>query len=199
MNITLAALAACGGAIAYWIIAAMAAHRRRLIIGPLPPALLALVAAGSAVAAMSGAHMVEILALAGVIVGGWVDARTGFIFDPITAMLLAASFGLRLIDGAALAGTYGAVAIGASLTLLYTATGGRGLGLGDVKFGAAAAMALGVVSGFVAIGIAFVLGAAFAVALLATKRATRASAIRFGPFIAAGTFAAVILPRALLP
>lgn len=55
-------------------------------------------------------------------------------------------------------------------------------------------MALGVASGFAAIGLAFVFGGAYGIWLLVTRRAGAGASIRFGPFIAAGTFAALLVP-----
>ena len=71
----------------------------------------------------------------------------------------------------------------------------RGIGLGDVKLrGAALGMALGLSGGLTAIALAFVFGGAYGVWLLATRRAQRGASIRFGPFIAAGTFATLLVP-----
>lgn len=194
MSSATAAIAGAGTAGAFWAIAANAARQRRLTVGPFPYALLPLTSACAALAANDNAQPAEIGALAGVAVAGWIDARTGFIFDRITALLMIIAFVLCACAGSALQALSGALAVGATLLLMHALTGGRGLGLGDVKLGTAVAMALGVASGFLAIGGAFVLGAAYGLWLLATKRAHAGSAIRFGPFIAAGTFIVVLSP-----
>ena len=63
-----------------------------------------------------------------------------------------------------------------------------------MKLGTAIGIGFGPVAGLVALGAAFVLGGAYASWLLATRRARRGDAIRFGPFLAAGTFLAALLP-----
>jgi leader peptidase (prepilin peptidase) / N-methyltransferase len=194
MNAWLAAPAAAACAAGYWSIGAAAARRRRMRIGSLPIALPAIVAVAAALAAATGAHAAAVAALAGVAVAGCVDARTGSIFDPLTATLLAASLALCGLDGTAASGACGALGVGTALFALHALTAGRGLGLGDVKLGAALGMALGVASGFAAIGLAFVFGGAYGVWLLVTRRARADASIRFGPFIAAGTFAALLVP-----
>jgi leader peptidase (prepilin peptidase)/N-methyltransferase len=194
MNALLAASAAAACAAGYWSIAAAAAKHRRVRIGKLPVARPAIVAVAAGLAAATGAHEAAIAALAGVAVAGCIDARTGSIFDPLTATLLATSLALCALDGTAASGTYGALGVGTALFALHTLTAGRGLGLGDVKLGAALGMALGVASGFAAIGLAFVFGGAYGIWLLVTRRAGAGASIRFGPFIAAGTFAALLVP-----
>jgi leader peptidase (prepilin peptidase)/N-methyltransferase len=190
-----AALGAAGGAVAtvaYWRIAADAAGRRGMTLGTLPPLLPVLAGAAAYATAMAGAPLAAVLAGAGASVAAVADARTGSIFDPLTAAMLGTSLVLAATAGAAIDAIYGAVAIGGTLLFLHAITGGRGLGLGDVKLGAATGMSLGHASGLTAIAVAFVFGGIFAVWLLATKRASAGSAIRFGPFIAAGTIVALL-------
>jgi prepilin signal peptidase PulO-like enzyme (type II secretory pathway) len=187
-------LAAGGGALpagALWGIAADAASRRRLTIGTLPLALPLLAAGAAAIAAVAGAHAAAVAACAGVAVAGWIDARTGSIFDPLTGSMMAASLAMCFIEGVACDGVLGAAAVGTALFLLHAVTKGRGLGFGDVKLGTALGMALGVSGGLTAIGLAFIFGGAYGTWLLISKRATAQSTIRFAPFIAAGTVAAI--------
>ena len=191
MNAALAATATAGATVMYWMIADDAALRRRMTIGSLPPSLAALAAC---VAAIGGISAPAVAATAGVAVAGLVDARTGSIYDPLTAAMLLASLVLAAISGSLLNGCYGAVAVGAALLGLHAISSGRGIGLGDVKLGAALGMALGLAGGFTAIALAFVFGGAYGAWLLATRRAQRHASIRFGPFIAAGTFATLLLP-----
>lgn len=135
-----------------------------------------------------------LIALAGALAAAAVDARTGYIPDRITratalgALLLAASC------GAAVHACGGAFAVGGALLALYLLTRGRGLGLGDVKLGTAIGAGLGPWAGIVALAAAFVAGGAYAAWLLATRRASRGDAIRFGPFLAAGAVAAMFAP-----
>jgi leader peptidase (prepilin peptidase)/N-methyltransferase len=199
MNVLLAAAGSAVSAVAFWGVASDAAGRRRVTIGTLPGRLPLLAGCAAALAAIAGAHAAAVAACAGVTVAAWVDARTGSIFDPLTVTVMAVSIALSGIEGVALDGVSGAAAVGAALLLIHVVTGGRGRGLGDVKLGATLGMALGVSSGLIAIGLAFIFGGAYGAWLLATRRAAPHSAIRFGPFIAAGTFTALALPLALRP
>ena len=133
------------------------------------------------------------MAGAGAGVAGVVDARTGTIFDPLTIALMLASFALGALNGSVTDGLCGAVALGGALFLLHAISCGRGLGLGDVKLGAALGMALGLSTGTIALALAFVFGGGYGAWLLASQHAHR-RANWFGPFIAAGTFAALLAP-----
>jgi prepilin signal peptidase PulO-like enzyme (type II secretory pathway) len=194
VNAAFAAMAAAAATVFYWTIAAEAAGRRRTTIGALPPLLPLVVAVVSALAALSGVHTPAIIAIAAAAVAGVVDARTGSIFDPLTATVLATSLALTALDGSVADGLAGAAAVGGALLFLHALSGGRGLGLGDVKLGAGLGMALGLPGGIAAIALAFIFGGAYGTWLLATKRASPGASIRFGPFIAAGTFAALLTP-----
>lgn len=136
-----------------------------------------------------------IVSLAGASAAALIDARTGFIPDRMTraTALCALLFAVR--DGASVAACGGAYAVGGALLALHLITRGRGMGLGDVKLGTAIGAGFGAAAGLVALGIAFVAGGAYASWLLATGRARRRDAIRFGPFLAAGTIAAALLPE----
>lgn len=123
---------------------------------------------------------------------GVVDARTGYIPDPLTAAMMVAALLVAALDRTLLDGLSGSVAVGGSLLLLHAVTGGRGLGLGDVKLGTALGMGLGLSMGLHATALAFVFGGSYGGWLLATKRAVLGTPIRFGPFIAAGAFVAAL-------
>jgi leader peptidase (prepilin peptidase) / N-methyltransferase len=132
-------------------------------------------------------------ACAGSVVAAVADARTGFIPDAITRTTGLAALALAAWSGGAAGACGGAYAVGGGLLLLHLLTGGRGLGLGDVKLGTAIGIGLGPAAGSLALGAAFVAGGAYAGWLLATRRARRGDALRFGPFLAAGTLAAMLL------
>ena len=192
-----AALAACGAVVAtilYWTIAAEAAGRRRRTIGTLPLLLPVLVGATAYAATAMGVPLPAVAASAGAAVAGVVDARTGAIFDWLTASMFLASAALGAVNGSLANGLYGAAAVGGALFVLHAISSARGLGLGDVKLGAALGMALGISSGLIAIALAFVFGGSYGAWLLATKRARAGTAVRFAPFIAAGTFVALFVP-----
>jgi prepilin signal peptidase PulO-like enzyme (type II secretory pathway) len=135
-------------------------------------------------------------ALCGTAAAAVTDARTGLIPDALTRTTALAALGCALANGVAPAACGGAYAVGGSLLVLHLLTRGRGLGLGDVKLGTAIGAGFGPVAGIVALGAAFVFGGAYASWLLLTRRARRGDAIRFGPFLAAGTVAAAFFPAA---
>jgi len=132
-------------------------------------------------------------AVCGALLGGAVDARTGYIPDRITAPAALAALGCSLVGGAGVASLCGALAAGGALLALYALTRGRGLGLGDVKLAAVIGLGFGPVAGIAAVGAAFVLGGAYATWLLASRRARRDDAMRFGPFLAGGALAVALV------
>lgn len=133
-----------------------------------------------------------VAAVAGATVAGVVDARTGYIPDPLTAATMLASLLFAALERTFVDGLSGSVAVGGSLLALHALSGGRGLGLGDVKLGTALGMGLGLSDGLLATALAFVFGGLYGAWLLATRRAKLGTPVRFGPFIAAGTLAAVL-------
>lgn len=199
MNGFITAAGAAAATVVYWTIAADGAGRRRMTIGTLPPVLPVFVAATAYAAASLDVPLPAIAAGAGAAVAGVVDARTGSIFDRLTAAMLIASLTLATVTGSLAGGVYGAASVGGALFLLHAASSGHGLGLGDVKLGTALGMALGVTTGLTAIGLAFVFGGGYGTWLLISRRAGPGTAIRFGPFIAAGTVAALFAPRGMFP
>jgi prepilin signal peptidase PulO-like enzyme (type II secretory pathway) len=139
-----------------------------------------------------------VAALCGTLLAAAIDGRTGIIPDSVTRSTALAALTLAAVNGAAPAAASGACAVGGMLWALHLVSRGRGLGLGDVKLGIAIGAGLGPLAGAVAVGAAFVLGAAYAIALLATHRAHRGDAIAFGPFLAAGTLAVTLVPGGAL-
>jgi len=191
VNALLAASATAAATAFYWTIAADAAGRRRLSIGTLPPALPLIAAAA---AGLAGPAASAIPASAGAAVAGMVDARTGSIFDPLTATLFISALACAAVDGRLPDALDGCASVAGALFFLHALSGGRGLGLGDVKLGAGLGAALGMAAGISAVALAFVLGGIYGSWLLATKRARAGASIRFGPFLAAGTYAALLVP-----
>lgn len=111
------------------------------------------------------------------------------------------------VAGPADAGAFGipglrVLAGGAALWLFYFllhAVYPPGMGFGDVKLAGVLGMYLGFLGwGHVMAGTfaAFVLGGLWSLGLLAARRGTLQSAIPFGPFMLAGTAAAMLLPTA---
>jgi leader peptidase (prepilin peptidase)/N-methyltransferase len=137
-------------------------------------------------------------ALGGTLVAAVVDTRTGLIPDAVTRTTALAALGCAFVNGAAPLACGGAYAVGGALLALHLLTRERGIGLGDVKLGTAIGIGLGPAAGLVALGAAFVLGGAYASWLLLIRRARRGDALRFGPFLAAGTAAAAFYPPMVL-
>lgn len=135
-----------------------------------------------------------LVALGGTLVAACADARTGLIPDTITRTTALAALCCALAHGAAPIACGGAYAVGGALLALHLLTRGHGLGLGDVKLGTAIGVGFGPMAGILVLGAAFVLGGAYASWLLLTRRAQRGDAIRFGPFLAAGTAAVACFP-----
>lgn len=120
------------------------------------------------------------------------DAASGFVFDAVTIpaftmLLVAAGVNGRLASSIA-----GAASACGVIVAIYAATRGRGIGLGDAKLAACIGAALGVRASLCALGIAFVAGALCGVAALLFRRIDRRAEIRFAPYLAAGTIAAVL-------
>lgn len=132
-------------------------------------------------------------ALCGTCAAAVIDARTGFIPEWLTRLTTLLALGLAAASGAAPAACIGACVVGGALLALHLLSRGRGLGLGDVKLGAAIGAGFGATAGIAALGVAFVAGGAYAAWMLATRRARRRDAIPFGPFLAAGTLSAALL------
>lgn len=84
----------------------------------------------------------------------------------------------------------------AVIGVLWLGTGGRGMGLGDVKLaptlGATCAVA-GLGAAVVGLGLAFVLGGLLGIALLVAGKARRRTRIPFGPFLLAGALLGLLV------
>jgi leader peptidase (prepilin peptidase) / N-methyltransferase len=196
MTMIAAATAASLLAAAFWALARSAMARRELPLGTAPSLPFVLAAsAGAAVSCGEPSRALPALAaVCGSLVAAIADARTGAIPDPITLATASSALGLATAAGDVSRAVTGALASGGVLLTLHLMTRGRGLGLGDVKLGAAIGAGLGPQLGIAAVGTAFVAGAAYAVGLLLTARAKRGDAIRFGPFLALGAFTMLLVP-----
>jgi leader peptidase (prepilin peptidase) / N-methyltransferase len=120
------------------------------------------------------------------------DRQTGYIFDGVVAWTLCAIVVASCFEGTLVRSLTGAGLCSSLLLALHYATRRSGLGLGDVKLGAVIG-ALGVLSGTVALASAFVLGGAAALAGLIMRRVRAGDRIRFGPYLAAGTWMCIAL------
>ncbi|CAB4931974.1 MAG: prepilin peptidase [Actinobacteria bacterium] len=156
-------------------------------ISPLLPTLLVVVSAGIALlfidldcTRLPDAIVLPLwpvtiagLVLAGVVSGDW----------PLARALAGAALWLVVIGG------------------IWLATGGRGMGLGDVKLAPLLGLVLGWIGwGPASVGLAtaWLVGGATAVILLVAGRAGRRQAIPFGPFLLIGFLIGVLAGSALL-
>ena len=194
--IILVAVAGFGYAFALWSLARVTAARKDMLLGPAPRHWFIAGAACSALCASvlpSSASALLSTGAIGAIICGVVDKRTGYIFNELTLSMLGVALALAAFTGSFTSGIISAVVVGGSLLALHVGTSGRGIGLGDVKLAAVLAISLGLASGAIAIGCAFIFGATYGITLLVRRRAQRGDAIRFGPFIAAGAVFSLVL------
>ena len=133
-----------------------------------------------------------------------VDARTHRLPNAITypttatvAVLLAVAAALDGAWDAALRALLGALALGGAYLLLHLVNR-TGLGLGDVKL----AVLLGLVAAWfgwpvlwATAFLPFLVGGVWAIGLLVARRATRTTAIAFGPFMLVGAVLALTAAR----
>ncbi len=174
-------------------------YRRRIVVG----GTLALVWAVWASGPGWSTPALAVAAVAGVALGV-VDGATHRLPDaltyPTTAVVSVLLAGAALADGtwdAALRALLGALCLGGGYLLLHLISP-SGLGLGDVKL----AVLLGLVGAWygwsvlwaVAV-LPFLVGGLTALALIVTRRATRRTAIAFGPAMLVGAALALTAAR----
>ena len=137
---------------------------------------------------------------AGLVALSWIDLKTKRL--PREIIYVTAAIGIPLLCIAALVRhepkriwmmLLGAAIALAFMALVYVASRG-GMGDGDVRLSPLLGAYLGWLNpGFVAVGLflGFLLGAVVGIALMLIGRAGRKTAVLFGPFLAAGTMAAI--------
>ena len=135
------------------------------------------------------------------LVVGVIDAETRRIPNrltyPLTPALLVLLAVPALVDGRPgdlLRAVLGGLVAFAFLLVLALVSP-RGMGMGDVKLAAFLGLGLGYVSwGVLAVGLfgSFLLGSAVSLVLIATKVRGRKDLIPFGPYLAAGSLAALL-------
>lgn len=106
------------------------------------------------------------------------------------------AFAFSLAQHRALAGLESAAIAGGSFGIIYLATRGRGMGLGDVKLAAALGLALQASAGVALIASAFLVGALTAMPVLVAGSRGRRDALPFGPFLVVAALLLVYAPAA---
>lgn len=89
----------------------------------------------------------------------------------------------------------GAAIAGGAFLLIYLATRGRGMGLGDVKLAAALGLALQATAAVALVAASFIAGAAIALPVLVAGSRGRRDALPFGPFLVIAGLALVFAPQ----
>ncbi len=159
-------------------------------------------------AATAGSASVSVVAAVAGVALFVIDARTHRLPNAITyptvaavAVLLAAAALASGTWDAALRALLGALVLGGAYLLLHLVNR-TGLGLGDVKL----AVLLGLVTAWygwpvlwAAAFLPFLIGGAVAIVLLVSRRASRGTALAFGPYMLTGTALALTIARALGP
>jgi leader peptidase (prepilin peptidase)/N-methyltransferase len=118
---------------------------------------------------------------------------------PITMLVVAVTEWRRPEVGNAVTALVVAAVL-SGLFLLLATVAPSGMGRGDVKLVPSLAMMTGYVSvaaAVLGVVVAFVLGAAWAVVGLASRRMTMKTAIPFGPFLLAGCWLVLLFPDAV--
>ncbi len=132
-------------------------------------------------------------ALSGIAVSAQTDAECGAVFDGVTLCALAGCIALDMLGGALPAASFGSVAGAGIIALPHLLTRGRGMGMGDVKLGAVLGAGMGVHAAIVAIGAAFVSGAALCSWQLLRGLLRRGDSVRFAPYLAVGAAIAMLV------
>lgn len=177
----------------------LAASWSALELLPMHPALFIL---WSVVASLVGLVLLAIFVY---------DLRHMLIPDMFSYLFIASSFVLTVVrtqlpasmvwalsgDGEIVRHIVAAVLVAAPLLVIWLATRGRGLGLGDVILAIGMGMLLGMSQGFAALMLAFWIGAAFAICYVlyvhvqgkrgGSVESLRKKAIPFGPFLIIAT------------
>lgn len=179
------------------------ARRSSYGLGPAVAVACALACGG--LAARVGAHPELVVWLLLVPVGlvlGRVDLKVFRLPDVLTfpafggtAALLGIAALLPHHQGSWVRALFGAVAVGFVYLLLFLINP-AGMGFGDVKLAPTLGLALGWYGWptvFTGTFVGFALGALTGLALIATRRANRKTALPFGPFMLIGTLAALLL------
>ncbi|NQV90018.1 prepilin peptidase [Candidatus Uhrbacteria bacterium] len=128
------------------------------------------------------------------------DLRHMLILDRFTipAMIFAvlANLWLGVIPGWSV--LVGGLVIGGFFWLQFTISKGVWVGGGDIRMGALMGFMLGIEQGFVALFLAYVLGALIGVGLLVSKVVTRKTQVPFGTFLAVATVLTLIIGQPMI-
>jgi prepilin signal peptidase PulO-like enzyme (type II secretory pathway) len=156
----------------------------------------AAIAVNAVTSGNDGSCWIRASILACVAISSATDAQTGYVFDAVLLATIGVLLPASIASGQLWQGVWGAFAGGVLPLVAYCSSRGRWIGLGDVKLAGVVGLALGSEGALICLWVACVSGGCIALWMLATKRAGRSAELRFAPFLALGTYAALLLGRA---
>lgn len=124
-----------------------------------------------------------------------IDARSMMLPDIFVLLLGIVAFAVATfseLSGDSI--VFGALAGAGCIYVIWLATAGQGIGFGDVKLMIPLGIMFGLQGAVTLLFIAFFVGGIVGIALLATKSATRKTAIPFGPFLAGAALVLLVFP-----
>lgn len=127
----------------------------------------------------------------------FVDLDHLLIPDALVVPCAIAAIALAALQHALLAAAYGAAIAGGVFLLIYFATRGRAMGLGDVKFAAALGLVFGPAGATAVIAASFIIGALVALPVLMGGKRGRRDALPFGPFLVVAALLLLFAPAAV--
>lgn len=116
----------------------------------------------------------------------------------IPAIAIGAAYGLIVGTPTPLNMLIGGASIALFFILQFLLSRGTWIGGGDIRVGAIVGILLGWEKGLVALILAYLIGAAFSLILLAQKKIQRKSAIPFGPFLITGILISIFFGNQIL-
>jgi leader peptidase (prepilin peptidase)/N-methyltransferase len=128
----------------------------------------------------------------------FIDLDHLLILDAITVPTAAAGLAFAVLSRQLTSALEGALFGLVLLGVIYVATRGAGLGLGDVKLAAAAGLYLGLGPSIAAVLGSFVIGSLVALPVLVLRKRGRREALPFGPFLVLALLLALFAPAALV-
>lgn len=126
------------------------------------------------------------------------DLRETLIPDRIVYPALLIGLVSRVILGNWQEPLIGAALIGGFFLSLVLITRGKGMGGGDIKLGAFMGLSLGIQSGVLAVTLAFLTGAGFALLAISLGKKRFGESLPFGPFLVVGSLTALYWGREIM-
>ncbi len=122
-----------------------------------------------------------------------IDARHGVLPDRFTLPGIVLLFGLNVWIGIPWQTLLiGGLVVGGFFALQFLVSKGTWVGDGDIRLGVFLGVTLGLAQGILALMMAYIIGAAYALILLSRQKAGMKSTVSFGPFLAIGGWIVLI-------